>query len=400
MNNIWSDKKYLEISINIAMLLMAINFWNYGQIFLPIICLLIFVANGFKFKVNNIYIFIILCLFSVSFFAFSYKLGLYSVIGFCLPMAYYIGSNIKNKNEETIKRLIYLLGLGMILHLLLNMFMEISFWYKDLSYMFLKPSHYDIWLYIKEKIYNTGNHWIKGRIRTTITSLYYLLLSGCIYYIYKYEKNKAIKYIGIALYILSSIYMLALGRRTTLIVFIISFLLPLIIDKKHDKKIILKVLFVLFIFVCVVVFAYIFNIFGFKDLANKFMIVQKIIKQGFNTERLTILLDNLKLYPKYLWGGQKISTITGNITHDIWGDIYDFAGIIPYILFIIYSIYVLIIIVKIIRDRKINKKYKTLFITVFVCTSIVLFVEPIMTCSSIYLTCLIVIYSTIETLNN
>ena len=104
MDNIWSDNKYINLCINILLFMLGINFLHYGQLILPIICFLLFVDNKLKFKVNNPITFVVLCLFGISFYAFSYKLGFYSVMGFTCPMAYYIGSNMKHPSEDNIKK--------------------------------------------------------------------------------------------------------------------------------------------------------------------------------------------------------------------------------------------------------------------------------------------------------
>ena len=126
MTNIWSNNKYIEILINIMLFLLGINFMHLGQLFLPLICLLLFIDRKFKFKVNNIKIFIILCLFSISFFIFSYKLGFYAVMGFTLPMAYYIGSNMNEVSQKNVKYVIYILALSMATYLLLNFAFELT----------------------------------------------------------------------------------------------------------------------------------------------------------------------------------------------------------------------------------------------------------------------------------
>ena len=108
MNRIWSDNGYIDLIINVLLFMVGINFMHYGQLIFPVICLLLFIDNRLKFKVNDPKVFILLCLFGISFYAFSYKLGFYSVMGFCCPMAYYIGSNIKYPNAGNVKKIILL----------------------------------------------------------------------------------------------------------------------------------------------------------------------------------------------------------------------------------------------------------------------------------------------------
>ena len=202
MNNMWSEKKAVNISINVLLFLLAINIFHYGQLCLPIICLILFVDNKFRLNIKDIKIFLLLCLFAISFFAFSYKLGFYSVMGFCLPMAYYIGSNLKEANEENVKNVIYILAFGMATHLILNFILEICFWYDRIWYLFDKPMHYDIWLFqiLKPSDAEWGfkvgliENVIFKSVRTTGTSMNYLMICSCAYYLLFHEKNEKISF--------------------------------------------------------------------------------------------------------------------------------------------------------------------------------------------------------------
>ncbi|MDY5653791.1 MAG: hypothetical protein SPK79_08700, partial [Erysipelotrichaceae bacterium] len=103
--------------VNVLIFCIALNIFHLGQLILPLICLILFIDRKFKFEVSSKIVFIILCLFALTFFGFSFKLGFYSVMGFCLPMAYYIGQNL-NRSEDNIKKLIYIIALGMGVHVL------------------------------------------------------------------------------------------------------------------------------------------------------------------------------------------------------------------------------------------------------------------------------------------
>ncbi|MBR4422507.1 MAG: hypothetical protein IKS69_08235, partial [Erysipelotrichaceae bacterium] len=123
MNRIWSDNKYIDIIINVLLFLTGINFLHYGQLILPIICFILFIDRKLVFKVNSPLTFIVLCLFAVSFYAFSKK-DFYCVMGFTCPMAYYIGSNILYPTEKNLKKIIYLLALSMGFHVILSAIYE------------------------------------------------------------------------------------------------------------------------------------------------------------------------------------------------------------------------------------------------------------------------------------
>ena len=114
------ENKKLDIVIQIMIFCIALNIFHLGQFLLPVICVLLWVNDKFGLNIRNMKVFILLCLFSLFFFIFGFKLGFYSVMGFCLPMAYYIGGRL-NKSEDNIKKLIYIIAMGMGVHVLLNM---------------------------------------------------------------------------------------------------------------------------------------------------------------------------------------------------------------------------------------------------------------------------------------
>lgn len=382
----WSNKKEVNIAINILLFLLAINIFHYGQFILPIICLILFIDNKFKFNLCNIKIFILLCLFGLTFFLFSYKLGFYSVMGFCIPMAYYIGSNIKEPSEDNIKKIIYIIAFGMASHVVLN------FAY-DFSIFGIKFS----------ESYNHFDFWTRNEIKETLVAVNYVFIIGIVYFLIKYEKNSYIRIAAIILLILIYIYNFGLGRRTPVLLLIISIFASLIIDirlsnKINYKRIGLIALIVIAIFVLLSIM-YINNTFGIKDTLFKFVVIRKFVTEGLKTERLELFVNGLKLMPYHLWGGQEISNSVGIYIHDLWMDTYDYAGIVPYVLLIIYSIYYLINMIKLVKNKNISNNYKLLFIVLFIVCFLQLCLDPIMTGSSIFLICVVIIGTCFDRLN-
>ena len=378
----WSDKKCINYIVNILLFAVAINLFHYGQFFLPVICLILFIDNHFQFRVSNLKSFILLCFFSISFFLFSYRMGFYSVMGFCLPMAYYIGSNLKENSEENMKKLLYLLAFGMAAHLVLNLFLEFYYWHDDLSYMFNKPSHYDFWL--------------RGKVRTTVMSTNYLLILSCVYYLFRFERNRVLKWIGFMLFALSSVYCVALGRRTTFLILLLSLFFACTYDLLFiTKKISRKHLIRSFVAVLMVAVSFYFDLFHINEEIRQVSLIQRFIHKGLFTERFTILKESLPLFFKYFWGGQQIGNETGYLIHDLWGDIYDYAGIIPFLCVLSYSFMVLTNICKT-NVKKEKSAFHLLIFDWFISCSLIFFLEPVMTGSSIYLICYIIIAACLD----
>lgn len=387
MNNIWSKNKYIEYLIDLLLFLTGINFLHYGQLFLPIICLILFIENKFVFKVNRPLIFVILCLFAVSFYYFSYPLGFYSVMGFCLPMAYYIASNIKEPSFKKVKRVVFLLAFSMGFHLALNFIYNYST--RGLERILHSSSHRDIWL--------------QDITSSTALAIDLNLLMGCLYYSIFYEKDKRIKVSVILLFAFDMIYCLIMGRRTPLLLLLIILFVSFVYDafiggsaSNKMKKLFLSISLFLVLAVAVFLFVYLNNIGNCKEFLDSLYIIIKLKNGIIDYTRIEPLINGIKLMPKYLWGGQKISSELGIQVHELWIDIYDFAGIIPYLLMIVYSLFYLFVFVKALRSRNIGSKEKALLVGIFLCISIQMFLEPVMTGESIFLIVSIMVGAALE----
>lgn len=387
MNNLWSDKKYINIIINISLFLASMNFMHYGQLFIAFICVVLFVDNKFKIKVNNIKTFIILLLFAITFFVFSYKQGIYSLFGFFLPMAYYIGSNVKQIDDNSMIKIIYLIAFGMSFYIALNLI-------------------YTVFLYGSEILYHSWEYdiWLKQRISPTTISTFMLFIISMSYYLLHYEKDKKLKVVGLIAFIFVMLFNLKLGRRSPYVITIASLIVSFVIDvfiirnRNIDKKRLIKFLLFVIILVLLIILLYIFDYKNFRFYFDTMTIINKIKNYGLNPERLDIFIESLKYMPKYLFGGQKISSILGIQIHDLWFDIYDYAGILPFIFICIYTIKMVLMVIRLINNKVISNTTKIVIITFSLCIFLEMLIEPIMTGSSLLLICSIIVFASFEKL--
>ena len=132
-----------------------------------------------------------------------------------------------------------------------------------------------------------------------------------------------------------------------------------------------------------------FNLFNFANLK----IVRKFLEMGLRAERLIIYSWGFPLLGTHLWGGQEISKIIGIQFHDLFFDIYDYAGIISFALVIALVVMLLIGVVR--GLKKVDKKIRIMAITVTVIILTTFFIEPVMTGESLYLICCLLIFSAI-----
>ena len=385
MENIWSENKYINISLNVCLFLLSISFLHYAEVVVPIMCLLLFIDHKYQFKVLNIKTFIILCLFGISFAIFGSVLGLYRFIGLFLPMVYYVGSNIENLNENKIKKIIYIIVLGMTLHIVLNFACDLIVRGTN---CFFRNSHLDFWIW--------------DEYPTTQTGVFYIFLIGVIYYIFVYEKNKKIKNVSIILFIICFIYTLALGRRTPIFLLVVvvlcSFFIDYFVNKNKNKMAnVLLLLLALFLIIGIFIYCiYTFNLFGLRMKFQSLGIVRKFTSLGFYSNRHNLTLATIKLAPTHLFGGMAITEITEYGPHELWLNTFDAAGIVPYVFIVIYSILALINLIKYVRNQKHSNENRLLVFGLFLAIGIQFFLEPIMTGSPIPLLCAVLLVTIIE----
>lgn len=388
MNNIWSDNKYINAAVNVLFFLMGINFLHYGQLILPIICFLLFIDRKLKFEVGSPLTFIVLCLFGVSFYAFSEK-NFYCVMGFTLPMAYYIGSNIRHPSEENLKKLLYLLSVSMAFHVIANSIFE--YIVHGPHGFFMSTTHYDFWT--REKISNTA----------TAINIDFLL--GVVYYLMFHEKNRRFRVFALVVFALSMFYLLVIGRRTPVMMLMLcfgfSFVYEAFVLKSASEK--LKKAFYLlmtmaFGFVLLLILAYSLNLWGCKDFLMEYHLFRKFSDGFINDERFRLLSGAVRLMPEHLFGRQEISQILGEQVHDFWIDIYDYAGIVSWALMLCYSFFFARDAVRFYRCEKIHNDFKIFMTGILTVIVVQMFLEPVMTGASLFLICGIITHGLLERL--
>ena len=389
MENIWSSNKYMNLCINILLFLVGVNFLHYGQLILPVICFLLFVDRKMKFYVNSPMTFVVLCLFAISFYYFSVK-DFYCVMGFTLPMAYYIGCNIHEVNEEKIMKVIFLLALSMGLHVILNAIIEaILHGYHG---FFFSTTHYDFWT--REKISNTA------------TAINADLLIGCLYHLFFHEKNKKIRVLCFVVLVLSMFYLMVIGRRTPVMMlgisFVLSFVYEMFVLRSGSEK--LRKSFLIAVgsmtgFVLLLILVYSLNLFQLQEKLIGFHIIRKFTQGFINDRRISLYLGSFPLMPKYLWGGQHISKILGEQVHDFWIDIYDYAGIVSFLIMVVYSLIYLKDMIRFFRSKT-SDRLKIMMVGVLSCVVMQMFLEPVMTGASLFLIIAIMIHGMFERLNH
>ena len=280
---------------------------------------------------------------------------------------------------------------SMAFHVLLNAIYE--FIVHDANGFFFSSSHYDI--------------WTREKMSSTIIAIDIDLLLASQYYILFHETDKKVQISAVSLFVVCMMYVIIMGRRTQLFLYFILMLASLLYEalilrsfSKKKQEYLKNLFFIFFLIALAFACMYHFNLFSIHSLWNDFRIIQKL-KQGLtNDERFFVLFESLKYMPRYLFGGQKISTVLGLQVHNFWLDIYDYAGIIPFILIVVYSLWFLHVFLKLIREKSVSFSFKTLTVGLFLCFFIQLNLEPMMTCASIFVIICVIFESLIEEFGN
>lgn len=230
--------------------------------------------------------------------------------------------------------------------------------------------------------------WSQTSSSSTGQAINFTLLIAIAFWIIFLQQGKFLKMIGVVFFVCSLLYDIQLGGRTFFVITLISlasgviilaiegFFYPYIAKKTFGICVIIGcvILFVVFIFQ--------YNLFNVRSAFEKSYMYRRLYYHSagdiaddsrFNRKSLyySMFFDNL-------FGGGKISGSGIGAAHELWLDIFDQVGFIPYILIIIYSVSVIWTIWNIVKKCKIAIFYKNALIIYTVVMFSQFFVEPIM----------------------
>lgn len=371
----------------IILFMFSLNVFNQSSFFLMVAFAFIVICDRGKLyiPVNDSVFFVLLC-FALAFFLFSAQVSLnagISAIG--CPMAYYLGLRVQNNQaeifhaEKQLSFIVLLLTAGMTCHAVVN------FIYELIRFDGINSGgiHYDFFSF-------------GAQTSTTGAATYLTLFAGVIFYVIM-ESDSAKKWIaGMLLAIIAFSYNIILGGRTFFALAGISFILSMIVfvcgQKDNAKKMqaIGKVIFVLIVLIVAAIIActryhdiitemfestYLFHRISYANLSQS----QDLFSFFVSSDRWNIQNQYLSLMFDYPWGGRKILNRVGFYAHELWLDIFDSAGIIPYILIWIVTVQITFCNFKYILSRKVPIKNRVLLMGITTSVTLQLFFEPVLT---------------------
>lgn len=284
-----------------------------------------------------------------------------------IPIAFLIGSRIKNCTPEKIVFYMVFVAFFMALHAMMNM-------YYNFSQMGIMA--------IAERV--SYDFWTRDISSSTGQASKMTPFLACSFYLIMYNKNKALKYLSIVLLLLNIVYDLELGGRSALVLLFFTIIFSYIIGSIRAKSAgsSAKVLVGLLFFCIVIYFAYEANLLGIKDLFESSSFNQRFngvsgqdINEDDRTRRKIIYLQNLLTYP---FGGQHLcNDLKIGHAHDLWLDTFDMVGLIPFCILLFYTYSSIIRAYRMYKKQAVDPYKATVILTFFVIMNVQFFLEPI-----------------------
>lgn len=362
----------------ILLCLMCLGFMNQGTIIALILFAVIIVEKHGRIFVGNWSEFVTIILFAISFIFFGVIGGVHTAYtGILLPIGYCIGASFEYKESKDIDNVVLLMALSMDMHLILNLIYEL------LRYGFsfrLTAIHYDIW---------SGQY-----ISSTGAMVNATAFLGCIYYlIFKCTGKKRI--CGISLLVVNTLYDLIMGGRSFLVILAVGIIVGFIVDAacSNGAGVALRKILLIGSLIAVVVVAGFFILRSNAAFQNYFedtYFYKRFFRENANENIMTTGRTNLRhIFVSNMWnypfGGRKIWNIAHQYAHELYLDIYDIGGIVPYILIIIFVVQSVLNCFKFAKSKILEQETQILLIGFVTCINLQFFIEPVLSGAPILL---------------
>ena len=330
-------------------------------IFCPVIMYIAWKKN--KILVNKNLI--VLIGFSITYYVISMSYGIdVSKISIACVLSYYIGImivEISKTPEKTIIKYTYSIAIGFFIHAMANYIINIG---------------------TQER--NTIDIWTKVARSATLQATMLTMLMGSSFFSFFILKNKFHRLIITICIILSLLYNLVLGTRTLIIVSVVSFILSEITFivfyiKKGD--IVLKNAKILVKAIIIILVIYSSNFMGIREKIEDTKLLRRINKpystqeaDSNRVETMILAFNNILDYPM---GGNTEKVGDLKYIHNMWLDVANQAGIIPFTLLILFTIISLFNLIKILKSQEFSAEFKIFLVGIYSAVLLNMAVEPI-----------------------
>lgn len=358
-----------DIFIGLILFLFSMNFINMESRLILFLFLSVFLFY------KSIYVpkkSIVLILFSALFYIMSgyyhREFLTYYILPYLLApaMGYLIGATIINKRssenlDNIVHHYIFIIVFGRFIHGFMNMVISGGFVNYNRNGM-------DIWTH--SIIAATG----QGALMSLSISLLFYML-----FVVNRKSNlkmKIILFITVLIAIYNSLFT---ASRTALLIMVIVFAINLfytLIIKNQNTKSKVKRIFKILIFIVIALLLYSNNVFQIKERWENTPLYERISDetgyQSGDEYRKESLFKTIEEAYKYPFGDGSLDT-----THNLWFDVLKQVGWLPFILLVIFTIVSVYDVLKIIKNNNVLLENKYLILSICCAFLINFFVEPI-----------------------
>lgn len=375
-----SGTKYIENSLAYFLLisLFCVNFLGRGSIF----CLLfglfaIFKIRNFKLDICTSFCFLLSFSSIIASVIYTDLLEATKCINFLLM--YLIGLNgyFKAHHKEIyVKRLVFAIFLGYAIYIFLTFLINRN----------IQPE------YEGQRI--IVNFWTKGKIAVTLIGLISSVIIGYAAYVFLCRKKLLLKILVLFSLVLVVLINSKTATRTPILLMLIIAVIMgsvYIFNQKGMQS--LKIIVISLLLLTLAGFLISADFMGLRTAIESTPIFRRFQKEGNDTGRTEIFKLHASYFFEYMWGGEYIQAITGQMAHNYLQQGHDLYGFFATIALVCITICVFRNIVKLLKRRN-KKEADYLFLSMYTAMLIQMCLEPVFTGYPCYFFSFLLIHGT------
>lgn len=387
------SKKLYEFAFLAVLFCFSVSLFNLAGYIFSAMVLLMFLFVSHKLYLTSADLWLIL--FSVSyFFVYLFQFGAdveTFILYFLGPWtAHIIGHQYieQSRSKKSFIVLLVVLSLGMFLHGVLNII------------AYLRSDYFSLYNYYRQSV----DFWRGELVNVKSTEMLFTfgtgLGMGVLFTSYK-TKYKVIAIIALILALSSAVFM---ANRAMLIIFA-SLLLWRLFCWYGDKRVSVKEKAIVFALILLIIFIamtmVLLNIGGIADYIMELKIFQRFASKGELTrfDVWDVFWEDLR-FLEFPFGGKKLTeTAEWGYLHNMWLDVYNVVGVIPFIVIIICTVKFALSFSRFNKAMKTAKKEneRVLFQSLVIAVFMNMLVEPIIEANPYFLLMVLMLFGAMET---
>lgn len=312
-----------------------------------------------------------------------------------LPLVYIIGYGLVIPKDERLnsvaiadkraKTILLVMSSGFFLHFVLN-------WLININNPDLNRNTIDIWTGVSRAA--TGQAILACMMIGVFVAMIFST-TGVL--------KKLLAIVGLCI---TAVYNFQLGTRSIFVMILVAAFCALVYmfaDRQGDVKRLRIIVFgAILIFILVILYQN--DAWGIKTSFEDSNFYNRFFSNNDNDitadSRTDSALEFIPYMPKYLFGGNKITSIIGVHPHNVFMDIYDAAGLFAFVSVVVIAINSLTKLLKVLKLKEIQYETKQMFLCVYVLMFLQFLVEPIFIGAPILLVAFVMLHGTVSRLND